>query len=340
MSIFVSYARADYETAKELASFLLMRGYDVWWDVRLVGSDEFRDAIQEELAKAAAVIVIWSPNSAVSRFVRQEADEGLHHRKLIATRVRGFDIRQMPLGFREQHTDYADEREKIVAALTKMGALPLRRPSAPAPKEGPTVEPNSESFAGSAATVGDRAAVRHEAPPIMETQGAWGRPVSRRIGEVVTALALLACAVFFAWQASLLPFGEVGLPGPGFFPFALGMALGVLALVLLFHALRTVDALGQIFLGHRDVLVAIGGLICVAVAFERADTYLILGTFTVAMLVIVGRTAVWRAVLGASLGMVAVWAVFNRALGVRLPVGEFWAHSAGSAAAAFASALF
>jgi hypothetical protein len=38
--------------------------------------------------------------------------------------------------------------------------------------------------------------------------------------------------------------------------------------------------------------------------------------------------------------MIAVWAVFNRALGVRLPVGELWERSAGFAAAAFASAPF
>jgi hypothetical protein len=93
-----------------------------------------------------------------------------------------------------------------------------------------------------------------------------------RFGEVATALALLACAVFFAWHASLLAFGDVGLPGPGFFPFALGIALGVLALAILFHTWRRVDALGQVFLGHRDVLVAMGGLIAVAAAFERADT--------------------------------------------------------------------
>jgi hypothetical protein len=38
--------------------------------------------------------------------------------------------------------------------------------------------------------------------------------------------------------------------------------------------------------------------------------------------------------------MVAVWAVFNRALGVRLPVGELWDRIAGSVGAALASAPF
>ena len=70
-------------------------------------------------------------------------------------------------------------------------------------------------------------------PSDAEEQGAWARPVSPRLGEIVMAVALLATAVFFVSQAALLPFGRVGLPGPGFFPFALGIVLGVLALAIL-----------------------------------------------------------------------------------------------------------
>jgi hypothetical protein len=42
------------------------------------------------------------------------------------------------------------------------------------------------------------------------------------------------------------------------------------------------------------------------------------------LLLLVARAAPWRVVLGATLGMVAVWLVFTLALGVRLPAGEFW----------------
>ncbi len=61
-----------------------------------------------------------------------------------------------------------------------------------------------------------------------------------------------------------------------------------------------------------------------AVSFEQADTYLVLGIFVASLLLLVARTGVWRALLGASLGMVLVWAVFALALGVRLPTGGFW----------------
>jgi hypothetical protein len=152
-----------------------------------------------------------------------------------------------------------------------------------------------------------------------EEQGAWARPVSMRAGETVMALALLASAMFFVGLAALLPFGSVELPGPGFFPFALGSALGVLSLVILFLMRRKMDQGGETFLGHRNVLVAIASLVVVALSFEHADTYLPLGAFTAVLLILVARAALWRALLGASLGMVAVWAVFNQALGVRLP---------------------
>ncbi len=138
------------------------------------------------------------------------------------------------------------------------------------------------------------------------------------------ALALLASAVLFVWHAAGLPFGTVGLPGPAFFPFALGIALGTLALAILLFVRRMAAAGEQTFLGHRNVLVAIVALIGVAIAFEWADTYLTLGAFAAVLLLVIAGAGPWRAALGAILGMVAVWRVFYRALGVRLPVGEFW----------------
>jgi putative tricarboxylic transport membrane protein len=163
-----------------------------------------------------------------------------------------------------------------------------------------------------------------QAPPAADGQGAWARPVSARVGEMLVALGLLATAAFFVWQAARLPFGRVGLPGPGFFPFALGIALGLLALVILYRGFRLAHTAEPVFLGHRDVVIAIVALCVVAFAFERIDSYVVLGAFTAVLLVFVGRAALWRAALGVILGMVAVWALFNQALGVRLPASEFW----------------
>jgi putative tricarboxylic transport membrane protein len=156
-------------------------------------------------------------------------------------------------------------------------------------------------------------------------QGAWARPVPARLGGLIAGLAFLTAGVFFAGFALLLPFGRVGLPGPGFFPFVLGIALVGLALAVLFYTWQERGDGEPLFIGHRDVLLAILALIGVAIAFDQeADSYLALGAFSAFLLLLVARAALWRVALGAVLGMVAVWLFFGVALGLRLPTGEYW----------------
>src|SRR5882724_12754447 len=51
---------------------------------------------------------------------------------------------------------------------------------------------------------------------------------SRRAG-LLAAGALALIGLIFAWQASRLDLGQIGLPGPGFFPLVLGGLLVVFA---------------------------------------------------------------------------------------------------------------
>jgi Na+-transporting NADH:ubiquinone oxidoreductase subunit NqrB len=168
--------------------------------------------------------------------------------------------------------------------------------------------------------------------------------VPARIGEIVIGAAMLIAAVFFVWQSTLLPFGNVGLPGPGFFPVVLGIALGLFALAIVIRSareerpegatrgqLRTMlpaplnngDQAAVISLGHRNALVVFAALVGVGLFFEPLGTYATLGLFTAALLFLVARTSPWRVILGASVGMVAIWAFFKVLLGVQLPTGPF-----------------
>src|SRR5262245_43075106 len=122
-SVFISYSRADRSTANALASALTSNGYKVWWDVDLVGTDDFTDAIVDALQNASAVIVIWSKASAKSKFVRDEARLALHLGKLVATKVRDFDPIEIPLGFGGQHTDEVDDHAQVIKALSKLGVF-------------------------------------------------------------------------------------------------------------------------------------------------------------------------------------------------------------------------
>jgi hypothetical protein len=79
-----------------------------------------------------------------------------------------------------------------------------------------------------------------------------------------------------------------------------------------------------VFLGHRDVLLTLAAMAGTAYVFERVGAYGTLGALAAFLLYFVARSALWRVLLGASLGMVAVWLFFGIALGVRLPSGELW----------------
>lgn len=71
--IFISHARPDAETARRFASAFRAEGFDVWWDEALQTGAVFDEAIEEALNGAKAVVVLWSPDSVVSRWVRAEA---------------------------------------------------------------------------------------------------------------------------------------------------------------------------------------------------------------------------------------------------------------------------
>ena len=71
--VFISYSRPDLSFAKALADDLKAARFEVWWDAELYAGDDFHNVIRDEIAKAKAVIVIWSDTAASSQWVRGEA---------------------------------------------------------------------------------------------------------------------------------------------------------------------------------------------------------------------------------------------------------------------------
>src|SRR5262245_8596056 len=122
--VFVAYDHKDRSLAEALANDLQQKGFGVWWDVELVGSDNFQDVILAALSRAKAAIVIWTKNSVTSNFVRDEARYALFHNKLIATKVGDLNVIDIPFGFQSQHTENVVNRENIVRAIQKLGVLP------------------------------------------------------------------------------------------------------------------------------------------------------------------------------------------------------------------------
>ncbi len=145
--------------------------------------------------------------------------------------------------------------------------------------------------------------------------------VSSRRGGIAAALVLFLTGLFFAWQALALDLGSIGLPGPGFFPFALGVLLMGFAATIAGGAVLHRAAGETIELGHRDVLIGLATLFGACVAFEPLGAYLTLGLFSAALLVLIGRVPIVVAGLSAIAGMIAVWYFFKVLLGLQLPDG-------------------
>jgi adenylate cyclase len=71
--IFLSYNREDQPTAQRFAEAFQRQGFDVWWDTALRSGDAYDRVTEKALRDARAVVVLWSPRSVESRWVRAEA---------------------------------------------------------------------------------------------------------------------------------------------------------------------------------------------------------------------------------------------------------------------------
>jgi adenylate cyclase len=104
--VFVSYARADKARVAPLVAAIEAMGWSVWWDPEIDPGQEFDRRIAAELEVAAAVLVVWTPNSVGSRWVRGEAREGAERGILVPVR---FDGARLPIDVRALHTiDFDD----------------------------------------------------------------------------------------------------------------------------------------------------------------------------------------------------------------------------------------
>ena len=70
--IFISYSKKDSEFAHKLADDLMFAGFKIWIDRSISGGDLWRETIEKNLKAAEEVIIIVSPNSMDSEWVKHE----------------------------------------------------------------------------------------------------------------------------------------------------------------------------------------------------------------------------------------------------------------------------
>src|SRR3984885_14859612 len=103
--IFVSYSRTDRGRVAPLVAALEAQGWSVWWDPEITPGDEFDALISAELESARAVVVVWSPLSVDSRWVKGEARDAADRGVLVPVR---FENARLPIDVRAIHTTELD----------------------------------------------------------------------------------------------------------------------------------------------------------------------------------------------------------------------------------------
>jgi hypothetical protein len=99
--VFISYASADREQAGRLAHAFEALGWSVWWDRKIITGQVFDQAIEHELDTARSVVVLWSPYSIVSEWVRNEAAAAAARGVLLPALIAPV---RLPLEFRRKQT--------------------------------------------------------------------------------------------------------------------------------------------------------------------------------------------------------------------------------------------
>ncbi|HXW09966.1 MAG TPA: TIR domain-containing protein [Steroidobacteraceae bacterium] len=104
--VFVSYARSDRARVAPIVAAIEAEGWTVWWDPDIAAGQEFDRRIADELKGASAVLVVWTPRSVESRWVRGEARHGVERGILVPVR---FDAAELPIDVRALHTTDLDD---------------------------------------------------------------------------------------------------------------------------------------------------------------------------------------------------------------------------------------
>ena len=89
--IFLSYNREDQATARRFAEAFQADGLEVWWDATLRSGEAYDEVTENALKTAKAVVVLWSPRSVVSRWVRAEATLADRNKTLLPVMIEACD---------------------------------------------------------------------------------------------------------------------------------------------------------------------------------------------------------------------------------------------------------
>lgn len=137
-----------------------------------------------------------------------------------------------------------------------------------------------------------------------------------------SGLMFLAVGIGFSWGATYYSFGSSARPGPGYFPFGLGIILALLGAFILFEALTLETEDGE-KVGHfawKPLFVILASVAVFGVLIPRLGM-----AVSLPLLVVTSSMAsdefTWRAaVINAVVLTVFSWLIFVKGLALTIPV--------------------
>jgi Tripartite tricarboxylate transporter TctB family len=137
-----------------------------------------------------------------------------------------------------------------------------------------------------------------------------------------SGLMFLVVGVLFAWGATTYNFGSSARPGPGYFPFGLGVLLAILGAFILFEAL-TIEVEGGELIGNfawKPLLVITASVLIIGVLLPRLGMIL-----SLPLLVVVAAWAgdefhLREALINAAVLTLGSWIIFIYGLKLTIPV--------------------
>src|SRR6516164_8813117 len=136
--IFLSYAREDVDRASSLAVALTAEGWSVFWDRHIPPGRTFEDYLEQRVRECRVQIVLWSPHSVASQWVKIEAAFGRDRNVLIPVLIAEAAI---PFGYGHLHaadlTAWAPE-SKSIAFQELVSAIESLSPRTSPRKKRPT----------------------------------------------------------------------------------------------------------------------------------------------------------------------------------------------------------
>ena len=129
--LFISYSRKDIAFARRLAGDLEKAGYTVWWDITdLRGGDDWVRVIPEAIETSDFVVVVLSPDSTASEWVRKEYTQALSLRKkiipiMLRTTAVPFALNTINYLDFTSEQDYAESLNALLLALGYTGKMPV-----------------------------------------------------------------------------------------------------------------------------------------------------------------------------------------------------------------------